>query len=101
MKNCLLWSLVILASVAAAGSQGGEQPPKAGGDGANPPKEIAVDLGGGVKMKMVLIPAGEFAIGRHKSAEDDGRGFPQNLRRGSSRSGALGSRIVPRASSLC
>ncbi|MGD0088457.1 MAG: SUMF1/EgtB/PvdO family nonheme iron enzyme [Planctomycetota bacterium] len=29
------------------------------------PKEIALDLGGGVEMDMVLVPAGEFMMGAH------------------------------------
>ena len=78
MKNCLLGFVVILASVAAAWSQGAEQPPKAGVDGKTPPKEIAVDLGGGVKMKMVLIPAGEFMMGSGESAEDTAAFFNKN-----------------------
>jgi len=34
-----------------------------------PPKEIALDLGGGVKMELVLVKAGEFMMGA-----DDGEG---------------------------
>jgi len=32
-------------------------------DALGPPKEIALDLGGGVKMEMVLVKAGEFMMG--------------------------------------
>ncbi len=34
------------------------------------PEKIAVDLGGGVKMEMTLIPAGEFMMGSGESAEE-------------------------------
>jgi len=34
-----------------------------------PPKKLAADLGGGVKMEMVLIPAGELKMGSGESAE--------------------------------
>jgi formylglycine-generating enzyme required for sulfatase activity len=48
---------------AIAGSAFGEEP-------RQPQKEIAVDLGGNVNLKMVLIPAGAFTMGSRESAED-------------------------------
>ena len=43
--------------------------PKTDGKAKNLPNGIAVDLGGGVKLKMVLIPSGEFKMGSGESAE--------------------------------
>ena len=43
---------------------------RAGGETKNPPKELAVDLGNGVKLEMVLIPAGEFLMGSPDSDKD-------------------------------
>ena len=40
------------------------------GETKEPPKKLAADLGGGVKMELVLIPAGEFKMGSAESAED-------------------------------
>ena len=33
------------------------------------PKELTMDLGDGVKLEMILIPAGEFMMGNTESAE--------------------------------
>ncbi len=39
------------------------------GQTKEPPKKVAADLGGGVKMELVLIPSGEFKMGSGESAE--------------------------------
>ena len=49
MRNCLIWCVAFLAMAGAAF-----------GETKEPPKKLAVDLGKGVKLEMVLIPAGSF-----------------------------------------
>ncbi|MGO8747823.1 MAG: formylglycine-generating enzyme family protein [Thermoguttaceae bacterium] len=60
MRTFVIWSAVLLALAGTAFSE----------DSKQPPKELTVDLGGGVKMELVLIPAGEFMMGSPDS--DDG-----------------------------
>ena len=58
---------VAMTALAAFGSLTlaiAEEPKEAGSK-----QQIAVDLGAGVQMKMVLIPAGEFMMGSGESAE--------------------------------
>ena len=52
MRNFVIWCFVLLTMAGTVFS-----------DTKEPPKELAVDLGGGVKMEMVLIPAGSFLMG--------------------------------------
>ncbi len=60
MRNFVIWSVVLLAT---AGTGFGEE-------SKHLPKELAIDLGGGVKLEMVLIPAGEFLMGSPDSDKD-------------------------------
>ena len=52
--------------------QAAEKPPELGktGKAEGPPKELTIDLGGGVKMEFVLIPAGEFMMGSRRSPDE-------------------------------
>ena len=59
MRTFAIWPVLLLAMAGTANSQTG-----------NRPKELAVDLGGGVKLEMVLIPAGEFMMGSPDSDKD-------------------------------
>ena len=44
--------------------------PKEAGKAKSPPKELTIDLGKGVKLDLVLIPAGEFLMGSPDSDQD-------------------------------
>ena len=58
MRNFVIGCIVLFTMAGTAFSEAKE-----------PPKKLAVDLGRGVKMKLVLIPAGEFKMGSGESAE--------------------------------
>ena len=57
MRTLVIGCIALIATAGTAFSETKE-----------PPKKLSVDLGGGVKMKMVLIPAGEFMMGGEESA---------------------------------
>ena len=77
MRNCVIWCVVLLAIAGTAYSKGPKpsaqgKPKQEGGarhKTEGPPKELTVDLGGGVKMEFVLIAAGSFLMGEEGSDE--------------------------------
>ncbi len=72
MKDSAIWSVALVLAVLTGGC--GEGPNTSGPSQETTPvleKEITVDLGGGVTMELVLIPAGEFMMG-----DGSGQSFP-------------------------
>ena len=59
MRNVVIGCIVFFTMAGTAFSETKE-----------PAKTLAVDLGGGVKMEMILIPAGEFLMGSPDSDQD-------------------------------
>jgi formylglycine-generating enzyme required for sulfatase activity len=55
--------LVLLAALGSLAVATAEESKEVGGKAKSPPKELTVDLGKGIKLELVLIPAGEFRMG--------------------------------------
>jgi formylglycine-generating enzyme required for sulfatase activity len=78
MRNCLTWCVLLFAMAGTAFSKDpkpaeqGKATPEAAAAGTTkgPPKELAVDLGGGTKLEMLLIPAGSFMMGDDEKGSD-------------------------------
>jgi formylglycine-generating enzyme required for sulfatase activity len=62
-RQVFTFALVVLMALANLTVATAEESKKAGGNTKGPPKELTVDLGGGVKLEMVLIVPGEFDMG--------------------------------------
>ena len=78
MRNVVMWSVVFFAMLATAIGQEprvaekgkAQQQSAAAGKAKGSPKQLALDLGGGLKLDLVLIPAGEFLMGSPDSDHD-------------------------------
>ncbi len=74
--NRVLWFAVV--GLAVASPLSAQEPKNPSRKTKAPSKQIAVDLDGGVKLKMVLVPAGEFMMGSGESAEATVAFFKKN-----------------------
>ena len=63
-------ALVALVAVVCLAAATAAEPKETGVKPKDPPKELSVDLGKGIKLEMVLIPAGEFKMGSPDSDKD-------------------------------
>jgi formylglycine-generating enzyme required for sulfatase activity len=68
VRTVALVVLTVLGSLTLAAAQESKE---ADGKTKSPPKELTVDLGGGVKMEFVLIPAGSFMMGDANGVNDE------------------------------
>ena len=63
-------ALLVLVAVGSITCAAAQESNEADSKTKSPPKELTVDLGKGVKLELVLIPAGEFMMGSPDSDKD-------------------------------
>ena len=62
--------VLVLAALGSLAVATAAEPKQAGSKTKSPPKQLTVVLGKGIKLEMVLIPAGEFLMGSPDSDKD-------------------------------
>ncbi len=73
MKNCMTWCVAWVAVTLATGcgSPSPSQQEDAGKTSVAPAVRKTVELGGGVRLEMVMIPAGSFDMGGSGGGDDE------------------------------
>ncbi len=60
--------LVVLVAIGSLSLAAAEEPKTADGKAKNLPKQLTFDLGKGIKLEMLLIPAGTFMMGDEQTS---------------------------------
>ena len=68
MRNYVIWCLTVLVFAAACGARADTRPSSK--EEAKPPKELSLDLRGGINLELVFVPAGDFLMGKPDSDKD-------------------------------
>jgi formylglycine-generating enzyme required for sulfatase activity len=72
MKNCIIRCIAGIAVTLVVGC--GTQPPAEQQNTSRPldmPAQKTIELGGGMKLEMVLVPAGAFVMGDNSGLDDE------------------------------